>query len=68
MADEDYVVPVAVRAAAAENVIDSLVSNNIVGRKPQLGAPARTTGSWSAEYKSRVLPLKRFYRSEDFPD
>jgi predicted Zn-dependent protease len=56
MADEDYRGPVLFAPAAAENVIDSLVSNNIVGRKPQLGTPARTTGAWSAEYKSRVLP------------
>ena len=56
MADEDYRGPVLFAPAAAENVIDSLVSNNVVGRKPQLGTPARTTGAWSAEYKSRVLP------------
>ncbi len=56
MADEEYRGPVLFAPAAAENVIDSLVSNNIVGRKPQLGTPARTTGAWSAEYKSRVLP------------
>ena len=56
MADEDYHGPVLFAPAAAENVIDSLVSNNIVGRKPQLGAPARTTGAWSQEFKSRVLP------------
>ena len=56
MADEDYRGPVLFAPAAAENVIDDLISNNIVGRKPQLGTPARTTGAWSAEYKSRVLP------------
>ena len=56
MADEDYRGPVLFAPAAAESVIDGLISNNIVGRKPQLGTPARTTGSWSAEYKSRVLP------------
>ena len=56
MADEDYRGPVLFAPAAAENVIDGLVSNNVVGRKPQLGTPARTTGAWSAEYKSRVLP------------
>jgi len=56
MADEAYRGPVLFAPAAAENVIDSLVSNNIAGRKPQPGAPARTTGTWSAEYKSRVLP------------
>ena len=65
MADEDYRGPVLFAPAAAENVIDSLVSNNIVGRKPQLGAPARTTGAWSAEYKSRVLP--DFFSVKDDP-
>src|SRR6266700_1784226 len=56
MADEDYRGPVLFAPAAAENVIDNLVSNNIVGRKPPLGTPARTTGAWTNEYKSRVLP------------
>ena len=65
MADEDYRGPVLFAPAAAENVIDGLVSNNIVGRKPQLGAPARTTGAWSAEYKSRVLP--DFFSVKDDP-
>ncbi len=65
MADEDYRGPVLFAPAAAENVIDSLVSNNIVGRKPQLGAPARTTSAWSAEYKSRVLP--DFFSVKDDP-
>jgi len=65
MADEDYRGPVLFAPAAAENVIDSLVSNNIVGRKPQLGALARTTGAWSAEYKSRVLP--DFFSVKDDP-
>jgi TldD protein len=65
MADEDYRGPVLFAPAAAENVIDALVSNNIVGRKPQLGTPARTTGAWSAEYKSRVLP--DFFSVKDDP-
>ncbi len=56
MADEAYRGPVLFAPAAAENVIDSLISNNVVGRKPQLGTPARTTGAWSAEWKGRVLP------------
>lgn len=54
--DEDYRGPVLFSPGAAENVIDNLVGNNILGRKPQPGTPARTTGAWSAEYKSRVLP------------
>jgi TldD protein len=56
MADEDYRGPVLFSPSAAENVINNLVGSNLLGRKPQLGAPARTTGAWTAEYKSRVLP------------
>ena len=66
MADEDYRGPVLFAPSAAENVIDSLVSNNIVGRKPQLGSPARTTSAWSTEYKSRVLP--EFLSVKDEPE
>jgi len=33
-----------------------LVGNNVLGRKPQLGAPNRTTGAFATSYKSRVLP------------
>ena len=54
--EEDYRGPVLFSPGAAENVIDNLVGNNILGRKPQPGTPARTAGAWSAEYKSRVLP------------
>jgi TldD protein len=56
MADEDYRGPVLFSPDAAENIVDNLVSSNVLGRKPRLGTPARTTGAWSAEYKSRVLP------------
>ena len=34
----------------------SLVGENILGRKPELGKNSRTTGEFAASYKSRVLP------------
>jgi len=33
-----------------------LIGGNVLGRKPQLGAPNRTTGSFATSYRSRVLP------------
>ena len=56
VADEDYRGPVLFSPGAAESIVDNLIGRNALGQKPQLGAPARTTGQWSAEYKSRVLP------------
>jgi len=56
VADEDYRGPVLFSPGAAESVVDNLIARNALGQKPQLGAPARTTGAWSAEYKSRVMP------------
>jgi len=37
-------------------VVTDLIEPNVLGRKPELGANARTTGKWSSSYKSRVLP------------
>jgi hypothetical protein len=34
----------------------SLVGQNVLGRKPQLGKPNRTTGAFATSYKTRVLP------------
>jgi len=56
IADEDYRGPVLFSAGAAESIVDNLITRNALGQKAALGAPARTTGQWSAEYKSRVLP------------
>jgi len=56
VADEDYRGPVLFSAGAAESIVDNLIARNALAGKPQLGAPARTTGQWSAEWKSRVLP------------
>src|ERR1017187_3570433 len=54
--DEEYRGPVLFSNDAASTVVTALVEPNILGRKPQLGENARTTGRWSSSYKGRVLP------------
>jgi predicted Zn-dependent protease len=54
--DEEYRGPVLFSNDAAATVVTELVEPNVLGKKPQLGENARTTGKWSSSYKSRVLP------------
>jgi|tagenome__1003787_1003787.scaffolds.fasta_scaffold20986868_4 TldD protein len=54
--EEDYRGPVLFAPDAANDVISSLIGVNIVGRKPQLGRPNRTTGAFASSFKTRVLP------------
>ena len=54
--DEEYQGPVLFSNDASSTVIAELVQPNLLGRKPQVGENARTTGRWSSSYKSRVLP------------
>jgi predicted Zn-dependent protease len=54
--DEEYRGPVLFSPDAADDIVASLIGGNILGRKPQLGAPNRTTGAFATSYKSRVLP------------
>ena len=54
--EEEYRGPVLFAPDAADDVVASLIGQNVVGRKPQLGKPNRTTGSFAASYKTRVLP------------
>jgi TldD protein len=54
--DEDYRGPVLFAADAGSTVVSELVEPNLLGKKPELGENARTTGKWSSSYKSRVLP------------
>ena len=54
--DEEYRGPVLFSNDAAATVVTDLIEPNVLGRKPELGANARTTGKWSSSYKSRVLP------------
>src|ERR1700685_3471631 len=34
----------------------SLIGANVLGRRPRLGRPNRTTGAFATSYKTRVLP------------
>jgi len=54
--DEEYRGPVLFSPDAADDVVAALIGNNVLGRKPQLGAPNRTTGAFATSFKSRVLP------------
>ena len=54
--EEEYRGPVLFSPDAADDVVASLLGGNILGRKPQLGAPNRTTGVFATSFKSRVLP------------
>lgn len=56
MVEEEYRGPVLFSPDAADDVVASLIGNNVIGHKPQPGAPNRTTGQFATSYKSRVLP------------
>jgi hypothetical protein len=54
--EEEYRGPVLFAPDAANDIVVSLLGSNLVGRKPQLGKPNRTIGSFATSYKNRVLP------------
>jgi TldD protein len=54
--EEEYRGPVLFAADAADDIVASLIGQNVLGRKPQLGKPNRTTGAFATSYKTRVLP------------
>ena len=54
--EEEYRGPVLFSADAADDIVASLIGQNIVGRKPQPGRPNRTVGAFATSYKARVLP------------
>jgi len=54
--DEEYRGPVLFSADAATSAFAVLVGENVLGRRPELGKTARTTGAFATSYKSRVLP------------
>ncbi|MGB8581856.1 MAG: TldD/PmbA family protein [Candidatus Sulfotelmatobacter sp.] len=56
LADEEYRGPVLFSADAASDVFSDLVGEHILGRRPELGKTARTTGEFASSYKTRVLP------------
>ena len=54
--EESYRGPVLFAPDAADDVFAGLIGTNVLGRKPQLGRPNRTTGAFATSYKTRVLP------------
>jgi TldD protein len=54
--EESYRGPVLLAPDAANDIMAGLIGGNILGRKPQLGKPNRTTGAFATSYKTRVLP------------
>ena len=65
IAEESYRGPVLFAPDAADDVVAGLIGGNLLGRKPQLGRPNRTTGAFATSYKTRVLP--RFVNVVDDP-
>jgi hypothetical protein len=56
IAEESYRGPVLFAPDAADDVVAGLIGGNVLGRKPQLGRPNRTTGAFATSYRTRVLP------------
>jgi hypothetical protein len=56
IAEESYRGPVLFAPDAADDIVAGLIGGNVLGRKPQLGRPNRTTGAFATSYKTRVLP------------
>ena len=56
VAEEEYRGPVLFSADAATAIFADLIGENVLGRKPELGKNSRTTGAFTASYKTRVLP------------
>jgi TldD protein len=54
--EEEYRGPVLFSNDAASDMFYDLVAANALGRRPALGRPARTTGTYSSSFKGRVLP------------
>src|SRR6202045_2159739 len=54
--EEEYRGPVLFAPDAASEALASLVGANVLGRKPQLGKPNRTTGAFATSFKTRVMP------------
>ena len=54
--EEEYRGPVLFAADAADDIVASLIGQNVLGQKPQLGKPNRTTGPFATSYKAKVLP------------
>jgi TldD protein len=53
---DDYHGPVLFSGDASADVLNRLFVPNIEADRPEMGTTARTTGTYSSSYKSRVLP------------
>jgi len=54
--EEEYRGPVLISPDAADDVVATLLGDNVLGRKPQPGRSGRTVGQFASSYKTRVLP------------
>lgn len=54
--EDDYHGPVLFSADASTALFERLLARNILGIRPDLGNPARTSGDFASYYKGRVLP------------
>jgi hypothetical protein len=54
--EEEYRGPVLFAADAANDVVESLLAANVIGRRPQPNVSSRTLGAFASSYRSRVLP------------
>ena len=54
--EDDYHGPVLFSADAATALFERLLARNVLGIRPDLGNPARTSGDFASYYKNRVLP------------
>jgi TldD protein len=54
--EDDYHGPILFSADAATSLFERLLARNILGVRPDVGNPARTSGDFASYYKSRVLP------------
>lgn len=54
--EDDYHGPILFSADASTSLFERLLARNILGIRPELGNPARTSGDFASYYKSRVLP------------
>ena len=54
--EEEYRGPVLFSNDATNDVVESLLAANVVGRRPQPTVSARTVGAFASSYKSKVLP------------
>jgi predicted Zn-dependent protease len=54
--EEEYRGPVLFSSDAANDVVETLLAANIIGRRPQPNVSSRTLGAFASSYRSRVLP------------